>query len=121
MRLLRLADVEATSSDRLFFYSRTRALLFAFTVLGAACWIVAYSIIRAWKPGYYIAAASVLFLGLISRFVTARFRSSNWLVRMNELGLFIQFRSYLNYHLPADDLTVILHGIRRDSLRAPAS
>jgi hypothetical protein len=27
---------------------------------------------------------------------------------MNDTGLYIQFRSYLNYHLPAEDLTVVL-------------
>jgi len=110
MRLLRLADVGSTPSDRVFFYSRIRALLFGFTVLGAAGWILFYSTSRAWKPGYYIAAAVLLFLELIRRFVTARFRPSNWLVRMNDLGLFIQFRSYLNYHLPAEDLTVVFIG-----------
>ena len=93
MRLLRLADVGSTPSDRVFFYSRIRALLFGFTVLGAAGWILFYSTSRAWKPGYYIAAAVLLFLELIRRFVAARFRPSNWLVRMNDLGLFIQFRS----------------------------
>lgn len=29
---------------------------------------------------------------------------------MNDLGIFVQFRSYLNYHLPADDLTVVFIG-----------
>jgi hypothetical protein len=33
-------------------------------------------------------------------------RPSNWLARVRNDGLFIQFRSYLNYHLPADALTV---------------
>jgi hypothetical protein len=61
-----------------------------------------------WKPGYYLAAVILLFLWLMHRFITARFRPSNWLVRMTDLGLFIKFRSYLNYHLPAEDLTVVL-------------
>ena len=48
--------------------------------------------------------------GLMRRFVSARFRPSNWLVRMNDTGLFIQFRSYLNYHLPTNDLTIVFVG-----------
>jgi hypothetical protein len=48
-----------------------------------------------------------LFLLLTRRFITARFRASNWLVRMNDAGVFVQFRSYLNYHLPPEDLTVV--------------
>jgi hypothetical protein len=43
----------------------------------------------------------------MQRLITARFRPSNWLVRMSDSGLFIKFRSYLNYHLPAEDLTVV--------------
>jgi hypothetical protein len=57
--------------------------------------------------GYYLAVLALLFLAVMHRFITARFRPSNWLVRMSELGLFIQFRSYLNFHLPAEDLTVV--------------
>jgi hypothetical protein len=41
------------------------------------------------------------------RFLLARLRPSNWLARMRNDGLLIQFRSYLNYHLPADVLTVV--------------
>src|SRR5712691_4016950 len=53
--------------------------------------------------------AGVLFLGLVlmRRFFLARLRSSNWLARMRDDGLLIQFRSYLNYHLPGGDVTVI--------------
>jgi hypothetical protein len=51
----------------------------------------------------------VLLLGLIvmHKFVLARFRPSNWLVRMSDAGLFLQFRSYLNHHFPEEDLTVV--------------
>jgi hypothetical protein len=41
------------------------------------------------------------------RFVVARFHESNWLVRADENGLYVKFRSYLNYHFPADDQTVV--------------
>ena len=107
MRLLRLAEVETGPNDRVYCYSRSRAILLAMALLGAAAWLVFHAITTGWKLGYYIAAVIVLFLELMRRFFTARFQPTNWLVRMNDEGMFIQFRSYLNYHLPAEDLTVV--------------
>lgn len=107
MRLLRLSDVETSLRDRVFYYSRIRALIFAFVALGASVALLLRAVSAHWHAGYYFAAVILLFLLLLKQFVTARFRPSNWLVRMNETGLFIQFRSYLNYHLPAEDLTVV--------------
>jgi hypothetical protein len=49
------------------------------------------------------------------RLVLARFRASNWLLRTSDAGLFVQFRSYLNYHFPREDPTVVFipyHEIR---------
>jgi ribosomal protein L7/L12 len=107
MRLLRLSDVETSPSDHVFYYSRARAAVMVLMGLGAGAWLFFHAVTTGWKLGYYIAAVTVPFLGLVQRFITARFRPSNWLVRMNDLGMFIQFRSYLNYHLPAEDLTVV--------------
>jgi hypothetical protein len=83
-------------------------LLIVFVAVGASAWLLFRAFTMNWKPGYYLAAVILLFLWLMHRFITARFRPSNWLVRMTDLGLFIKFRSYLNYHLPAEDLTVVL-------------
>jgi hypothetical protein len=107
MRLLRLSEVESSPSDRVFYYSRARAVVVLLAALAAAVWLVSHAFTTGWKLGYYLAAATVAFLGLLQRFITARFRPSNWLVRMNDQGVFIQFRSYLNYHLPGEDLTVV--------------
>jgi len=107
MRLLRLSDVETSSRDRIFYYSRTHVLLIVFVVVGASAWLLFRAFTTHWKLGYYLAAVILLFLWLMQRFITARFRPSNWLVRMTDLGLFIKFRSYLNFHLPAEDLTVV--------------
>lgn len=107
MDLLRLSDVNTTPRDRVFYYSRLRALVFAVVALGGAGALLFRAVSAHWKPGYYLAAV-ILFFGLfLKRMVTARFHPSNWLVRMNDTGLFIQLRSYLNYHLPAQDLTVV--------------
>jgi hypothetical protein len=107
MRLLRLNDVEINPTDRVYRYSRWHAVLVVIVALGGAGSAAFHAYTAGWKPGYYIAGVIILFLELLRRFVTARFRPSNWLVRTNDSGVFIQFRSYLNYHLPADDLTVI--------------
>jgi hypothetical protein len=107
MRLLRLSDVDPSRRDRVFYYSRLRALVFAFVALGAGAALLLRAASAHWNAGYYLAAVILLFVLLLKRFVTARFCPSNWLVRINDTGLFIQFRSYLNYHLPAEDLTVV--------------
>jgi hypothetical protein len=60
----------------------------------------------AWLA-YYIAAILFFFLFIFHNLVTARFRSSNWLLRMTDHGLFIKFRSYLNRHFDDQDLTVV--------------
>ena len=107
MRLLRLSDAEAGPRDHVFCYSRTRALLLGLAWMTAILALVFRAFDAHWKAGYYLAAVLFLFLLLTQRFITARFRTSNWLVRMNDEGAFIQFRSYLNYHLPPEDLTVV--------------
>jgi hypothetical protein len=111
MQLLRLSEVETSSADRVFRYSLTRvALLF----LGVICLGTALLLIH-WEGrleplhyiAYYIFAVLLLGLALLRKFLLARFRPSNWLVRMHHANLPIQFRSYLNYSLPAEDLTVV--------------
>jgi hypothetical protein len=44
---------------------------------------------------------------IFQRLVTARFLSSNWLMRMTDHGLFVKFRSYLNHHFSNQDPTVL--------------
>jgi hypothetical protein len=87
MRLMRLCDVEISPQDEVFSYSRGRAMVVVLGVLGAVAWLVLRAINMNWKPGFYIALAISAFVWLMRRFVTARFRASNWLVRMNNLGI----------------------------------
>ena len=49
---------------------------------------------------------TVVCLLIYQKVVTARFRPTNWLVRMTDGGLFIKFRSYSNLGFPDQDLTV---------------
>jgi hypothetical protein len=107
MRVLRSSEVETTPRDQVFAYSRVNALVIAFIAIAAVAVLLFRAVSLHWNAGFYIAGVILFFLALTCRFVTARFRPSNWLVRINDLGLYIQFRSYLNYHLPADDLTVV--------------
>ena len=107
MRLLRLQEVATGSMDRVFRHSQMRALIawlagFAAT---AAFFFGAYT--RKWPPGYFFGSFLLLFVLLTLRMVTARFHPSNWLVRMNETGINVQYRSYLNHELPPDDPSVV--------------
>lgn len=110
-RLIRLSDVETSPGDRVFRYSPTRIALLALAVACVAAALVLVDWEGRRRSAYYVAyyIAGVLFLGLVlmRRLFLARLRSSNWLARMRDDGLLIQFRSYLNYHLPGGDVTVI--------------
>jgi hypothetical protein len=79
MRLLRLSDVDPRRLDRVFYYSRVRALVFAFVALGAGATLLLRAASPHWNAGYYLAAVILLFVLLLKRFVTARFRPSNWI------------------------------------------
>jgi len=107
MQLLRIADVPITDHDRVYRYSRIRAL----SVLLVLSLLAIASLMFGWLKNmwiaYYIPAVTFLFFLIFQRLVTARFRSSNWLVRMTDHGLYVKFRSYLNHHFPEQDLTVV--------------
>ena len=111
MRLLRLRDVQTSPVDRVFRYSPMRIGIFS---LALACAAVALVLVdwegrrrSTYYVAYYVVGVLVLGLVLMRRLVLARLRSSNWLVRMRDDGLLIQFRSYLNYHLPGEDVAVV--------------
>jgi hypothetical protein len=105
MRLLRLDEVPI--SDRVFRYSPARGL---FAALAAIC-TGGGLILLGWQRGsilaYYLSGVTLLGLLVMRRFIFARFQPSNWLIRLSDDGLFVHFRSYLNYHLSEDDLTVV--------------
>jgi len=107
VRLLRLDQVEARAADRVYRHRR---------ILAAACWLAALAgaaamlrgaVAGTWKPGYIFAPFLIVFLMLTRGFVTARFRASNWLVRAGDTGINVQYRSYLNFRLPADTPSVV--------------
>jgi hypothetical protein len=107
MRLLRRRNVEIGPNDRLFHHARLRALIVWLAGFAAATAFLLHAYTAKWPPGYFFGSFLLLFLLLTLRMVTARLHPSNWLVRMNETGIYVQYRSYLNYQLPADDPSVV--------------
>lgn len=107
MRLLRLQDVAIGFSDRIFRHSPIRALIIWLAGFAATAALFFNAYTRKWPPGYFFGSFLLLFVLLTLRMVTARFHPSNWLVRMNEMGIYVQYRSYLNYELPPDDPSVV--------------
>jgi len=70
---------------------------------------MAFMIIRGEFPVFMWAAVGVLLLMdmiVISTILAAR-KPSNWLMKTDGKNLAIKFRSYLNGHFPAEDLTVV--------------
>src|SRR5262249_52882748 len=59
---------------------------------------------------YYMAALALLSVVFARGYIAARFRPTNWLVRLNGQGVWIKFRSYLNYRLPDSDPTIVFIG-----------
>jgi hypothetical protein len=108
MRLLRRQEVEIGLNDGLFRHSRLRALILWLAGFAATAAFFLHSYTAKWPPGYFFGSFLLLFLLLTLKMVTARFHPSNWLARMNETGIYVQYRSYLNYQLPPNDPSVVL-------------
>lgn len=107
MHLLRLQEVRVDRNDRVFRHARMRALIIWFAGFAATAILFFRAYSAKWPPGYIFGTFLLLFLLLTLRYVTARFHSSNWLVRMNDVGIYVQYRSYLNYGMSADSPSVV--------------
>jgi hypothetical protein len=107
MRLLRLQDLEIGRNELVFRHARLRALVVWLAGFAATTALFLKAFRGKFPPGYIFGSFLLLFLLLTLRFVTARFHPSNWLVRMNETGIYVQYRSYLNYELSPDDPSVV--------------
>lgn len=106
MRLLRLQDVQVGPDDRVYRHARMRALLVWLAGVGVTGALFFKGYTQKFPPGYIFGAGLLLFVLLTRRVVAARFHPSNWLVRMNATGIYVQYRSYLNYEFPAEDASV---------------
>jgi hypothetical protein len=107
MQLIRLTGAPLEQPGQVFYYSRFRAIVGALTLISMASGLILFARLKGAWPAYFIAAIVVICLLIFQKLVTARFRPTNWLVRMTDHGLFIKFRSYLNHHFPDEDLTVL--------------
>lgn len=107
MRVLCLQDVEISRNDKEFRHARLRTLIVWLAGFAATTALFFHAYTDKWTRGYIFGSFLLLFLLLTLRFVTARFHPSNWLVRMNQTGIYVQYRSYLNYELSADDPSVV--------------
>jgi hypothetical protein len=107
MQLVRLADMSSDRSQRGFYYSRFRAVIGAATLITVAAGVLLWGRFNDVWLAYYVAAVLIIFLLIFQKLITARFRPSNWLLRMTDHGLFIKFRSYLNSHFDDRDLAVV--------------
>jgi len=107
MRLLRLQDVEIGPNDRVFRHSRILGLILWLVEIAGMLASFYYAYTAKFVIGYFFGVLLLLFVLGTKGYVTARFHPSNWLVRMNETGFYVQYRSYLNYELPPDDPSVV--------------
>jgi hypothetical protein len=107
MELMRLADVPLDRRDRVFRYSLFRAVMGVTILTALSVGAFMFGWLKSLWLVYYVAAVLVICLVIFQKLITARFHSSNWLLRMTDHGLFIQFRSYLNNHFSDQDLTVL--------------
>ena len=107
MQLLTPNDISFTNDGRVFRHSRARALTGVVIAAGVAvALVVGGARTHAWLA-HYLAGVVVVGLLLARRGVVARFRSTNWLVRLRDDGVLVQFRSHLNHHFPAADRTIV--------------
>ena len=107
MQLLRAADVPTDQRDRVFRYSPLRAVVGATFLTALAFGAFLFGGLKGVPLAYYLGAVVVICLLIFHKLITARFRPSNWLLRMTDDGLFIKFRSYLNHHFDDRDLAVV--------------
>jgi hypothetical protein len=107
MQLMRELDVPAKNNARVYRYALWTAVLVYVLLLGLAAGMFDIGVRKHVFFMKFVGALFGCFVFLGRRFLLARFRASNWLVRTDENGVYLKFRSYLNYHFPSDDLTVV--------------
>ena len=103
--LMRPDEVRQFSNGTVYAHARILPLLIWLIVFAGTVRVIADD----W-PHFHsfklFAIVALLFLFLFKRFIIAPFQTSNWLVRTAENGMYVQFRSYLNYRWPVQQGTV---------------
>jgi len=103
--LMKPDDVRQLRDGTVYAHARIFPLLIWLIVLAGAIRVIAddWPHFHAFK---LFAIVALLFLFLFKRFIIAPFQSSNWLVCATDDGMYVQFRSYLNYRWPVQHATV---------------
>lgn len=107
MQLMRERDVPAKNNVRVYRYAPWHVVLVYLVLLGLAAGLFAIGVRQHVTLMKILGTVFGCFVLLGRRFLIARFLDSNWLARADENGIYLKFRSYLNYHFPADDQTVV--------------
>ncbi len=107
IRLLKEADLPDTPVAAVFRYSAGTAALIAVLMLSGGAALIGVGRVQGNPLAYYLGGLLLLFLWIYQSVVLARFRPTNWLVRVTDQGLYIKFRSYLNHHFPDGDPAVM--------------
>ncbi len=107
MQLMRLDEVPLNRGDRVFRHSPGRALFVLVCIVFTITGLLIYGKHQDSGLAYYLAGVLLIGAMVMHKFILAHFRPSNWLARMNDEGLFLQFRSYLNHHFSKTNQTVV--------------
>jgi len=107
MQLMRLTDVPSTRHERIFYHSRFGAVAGGLLILAVVFGLLGFGWMKSVWPAYLGAVVVFLCLLIFHQLILARFRPSNWLLRLNDDRMLIKFRSYLNDRFPQYDLTVV--------------
>jgi len=118
MKFYRLNEIPIQRGDHVFKVSplsKSMAVLVFFGIALASLLLGMYGGFHPGKHGidlpaglfYYIsgvcAVMGLIFLGPLR----ASLRPTNWLLRCHQTGVLIHYRSYLNWHLPVEDLQAV--------------
>jgi len=112
MQLMREQAVPAKNNARVYRYAPWTVVLVYVLLVAVAAGMFEVGVRKHVFFMKFIGVLFGCFMLLGRRFLTARFRESNWLLRTDENGVYLKFRSFLNYHFPPDDLTVVFFPYR---------
>ena len=116
MKFYRLNEIPTRSDDQVFKASPTNALIGFIVFLGIGIALLIFGIRGARIDGLRMPSGLFLYggaavCGLIGWIAwgqyCARLKPSNWLLRCNNNGVIIKFRSFENWRFPAEDMQAV--------------
>lgn len=113
MKFYRLDEVPVSGQDQVFKISPVGKAIATILMFGAAatCLVVQLSGHKpsGFSPGaFYYFAAICAVCGLFAlRLLRASLRPSGWLIRCNDTGIIIKYRSYQNWKFPPEDVQTV--------------